>query len=421
MVKAKISWKDLFATYQGAKKAYEQYKSYRDRSSKISPAEFASRVAKRMKSDKRKQITPGQTVVQRKRTGAVSSKSMGKIKTRKYRATKRQKNAIKGVEQTVEEYKEFVTTSQTAWVGHSVCIPEVVRYNIWRLILKKLMSKTGNCIRNFADPPTSYNVGNGDVIAVYFQNQDATAGSINWTYGGTGDWDTAVAYFVSNAFLHAEGVILKHIIYMPDTAAAGLTAAPPYTRLDLENAYVKMYFKSSMKLQNRTVNGTDISMDDVDNVPLYGRSYGGVGNGAIWFGQSDSPVVKQLIADKDKGYIEGDASGDFLQEPLHQLYFKHVTQKGKVHLDPGYIKTSVLTYSKNMSLNHILRRVNQICTAAKIRDSFGNFRFFGLERMIDTAAESSITLGIEINNYMNFNLYTRYRDTSIPLFARVAL
>lgn len=356
------------------------------------------------------------------RTVPLSSRSGGKLKVKKYKPSKRSKTAIKGIEHTYEVNKEFTTTAQTGWVGHSVTSPELVRYTLWRLIIKRLMAKTGNGIRFFGDDPSVQNVQAGDKIVLYFQNQDGNAGTIDWTYGGTGTWESAVTTFATSAFLHAEGVLLKSITFLSLTDAQGNGVSPPLTRLDLEHSYVTMYCKSSMKMQNRTVNGTDTSMDDVDNVPLYGRAYGGSGNGAIWYGRVGSPNVQELIAHKNYGYIENNGVNDAgLQEPLHQIHFKYVTKKGKVHLDPGYIKTSVLTYKKTISCTALNRRISQICTSNKVRDSFGVFRFFGLERMIDVGLENNIKLGIEINHYISMNMYTKYKDITIPLFTREAL
>lgn len=54
-----------------------------------------------------------------------------------------------------------------------------------------------------------------------------------------------------------------------------------FTRLDIDLRRCKfdIYVKSSLKIQNRTVN-TDANneADDVDNVPLYGKQFEGSGN-----------------------------------------------------------------------------------------------------------------------------------------------
>lgn len=365
--------------------------------------------------------TPGGSMAKKIRNGAVSSKSMGKLKTSKYRITKRQRNAMKGVEHTVEHYKELTTLSQTAWTGHFVTSPLEVRYHFFKLIVKQLFAKAGNPIRNFDDGVAASLLSVGDIIRIRYQSADNVAATVEYSIVAGSKFIDIVYYFYDNVALRSPFVFLKHILILPTTNAVGVVADCPVTRLDLENSYVRGFFKSSMKIQNRTVNGVDTQTDEVDNVPLYGRSYAGSGNGAQWQGQTGDPDFRQFIANYVHGYIEGAGVQDDIQEPLHQMYFKYVTQKGKVHLDPGYIKTSVLYHKQNMCVNVLLKKLNEMLANNKVRDSFGKFRFFGIERMIDTSEGGTITLGVEINHYLNLSLYTRFPNKTIPSFARSAL
>jgi len=57
---------------------------------------------------------------------------------------------------------------------------------------------------------------------------------------------------------------------------AGLTKR---FQIDLSKCRIHLYAKSSLKLQNRTVNlNANNDDEDVDNVPLYVKSYFGSGN-----------------------------------------------------------------------------------------------------------------------------------------------
>lgn len=387
------------------------------------PFQVGSRVLTPRKGGKYTK-TPSGTMVKKRRTGAINSKSMGKLKTRKFRPTKRLKNAMKGVEATYEFYKEYVTTAQTAWVGHSVTFFEGLRLNVIRLILKKVFAKAGQNITNFGSSLASNGLTQPDVIRIRYQTQDGSVGSVEYVVANnvTETFNDVAFFFYNNANLKQESVILKHILLLPMTNALGAFVDVPSVRLDLEHSYISSYFKSSMKIQNRTVNGIDTATDEVDNVPLYGRQYGGTGNGAEWQGQHNGPDTKKFISNYNSGYIEGSANSDDLKEPIHQMYFKYVTQKGKIHLDPGYIKTSVLTYKRNSSISVLWNKLNMLFnTEPKNRDSFGVFRFFGIERMIDTSVEGNITLGLEINHYMNLSLYTKFSNKTAPVFGRSIL
>lgn len=366
--------------------------------------------------------TPGGSKVMMNRTGASSSKSMGKIRTSRYRITKRQKSAKKGVEQTSERAHEATTTSQVLWIGHTSGANADAQFLMWRVIIKALFSKVGINIRNMFDDPLSsgYNLTAGDTIVVRFQAFDNALSTATYTLIAGITFDYFVSYFAGLTALQGQGVTLKSITYVPTVNAVGTTSDPPMARLDLEHCYVKYYAKSSMKIQNRSLNSAG-SSENVDNVPLYGRSYGGSGNGAVQLGPANGANITQLIANPNTGYIKGTASDLGMNEPIHQFYFQYVTQKGKVHLDPGYVKTSVLYHKQNISLNRLNQILSTINSDVRVRNPFGKYRFFGLERMIDTSAvgsPASITVGVEINSYMNMSLYFRFPNATVPIFSR---
>lgn len=353
---------------------------------------------------------------------AVQSKSGGFLSSSKFKKTKRLKTAMKGVEATIEYGKDVSSSNQVIWIGHASYCEEDLRFSLWRLVVKKLFAKLGQSVRDISDNLSVYNMTAGDIFQVNYQTTDGAVASVTYTVVAGSLFDDVVNTFFSNAGLQGESVVLKSIVYVPSVNTVGTGQDPSPWRLDLEFAYVTVYCKSSMKIQNRTVNAVGGNEDSVDNVPLYGRSYGGIGNGALYAYKANAGMTKQLIASKSNGYIEGTAA-DNLKEPWHQMYFQYVTEKGKVHLDPGFIKTSVLSTYRRMSLNQLNRRLSQIAAATKVRDPFGKFRFFGLERMIDTVAEgaASIAVGVEINNYHCLNMYTKFPNIMLPSYARRVL
>lgn len=374
--------------------------------------------AKKMSGEKKRKVVTTKKVFR----PPVNSQSAGKLTTKRYRRTKRQKNAAKGVETTVEVAKSAATTSQVLWIGHSTHSNEDIRFSMWRVVVKKLFVLMGQPVRFISDNLSGYNISPNDAFVVAYQNTDGVAGSIIYTVVAGSTFDDVVNGFYGNAGLQSEQITLKYISFSPTVNVAGTGQDSAPVRLDLEFAYIQMYCKSSMKIQNRTVNVTASggNEDSVDNVPLYGRIYGGTGNGAVYAGKSAVVLNKQLIADKTNGFIEGDAA-DGLLEPWHQMYFQYVTQKGKVHLDPGFIKTSSLEFRRNISLTLLNRRLSQISSGTKVRDPLGKFRFFGLERMIDTSplgTPGEVNVGLEINYYHCLSIYNRFPNVTLPVFAR---
>lgn len=172
-------------------------------------------------------------------------------------------------------------------------------------------------------------------------------------------------------------------------------------RYNFLGARIQVYVKSALKIQNRTLSASGlIDQDDVDNVPLYGKSYEGTGNymqvasdqagssslDAFTFappGNSDAaPVIEDTFAANQPG-----------SEPMKVSQLYHVKRSGKVHLDPGQVKTSILTYYKKFSLNTLLQVLSRgnIVTSSDSAIKIGNYRIFALEKMINSVTTTDVT------------------------------
>lgn len=160
----------------------------------------------------------------------------------------------------------------------------------------------------------------------------------------------------------------------------------PSWKCDLSRASVTLDVKSTFKIQNRTVSVlTNDQEDDVDNTPLYGKSYTGQGSGSWYVGESSGNAVTSLVANANNGIIGFvDNVETSLREPPFAVAFPNVRTLGKSHFDAGQLKTSSLSFKKTLSLTMFL---NTMCTdvvSAKIMKKFGNFRFFALEKMLES-------------------------------------
>lgn len=172
-------------------------------------------------------------------------------------------------------------------------------------------------------------------------------------------------------------------------------------RYDLSRAKLQFKCKSTLKIQNRTVNSVgNVESDDVDNVPLYGKSYEGNGNFVRTrpSGGSSSDEMTTIGPSPalNVGMITYEAqftapsSGNPLAEPpkVSQLY--NVRRNGKIHLDPGEIKTSVLYHTINISVNSFFRKF--VYKGAIVPETmFGNYRIFAVEKMLKTTLETDVS------------------------------
>jgi len=362
--------------------------------------------------------TPRGTRVSVRNVGALSSKSAGRFKTKKYKITKTHRKAIGGVSETFEVGRQLVSNGQCMWIGHNSAPIEKLWLNFWRVIIKKLLDRTGFPVRNFGEVLAQ--ITPGDVVNISYTVADGVVGSQSYTLTAADSADTIVVFLFNNVALRLEGIVFTQIAYLPTTNAVGTGTDRPGTKLDLEHAMIDVYCKSSMKIQNRTQN-TSIDSEAVDNVPLYGKIYSGNGNGVNMLTSTATGTQIQLLANNANGLITGSEADLAMSEPPHAWFFPGVSKAGKAHLEPGAIKTNVLTYKRKISINYFRKMIGRQFTlgVTKAKLPFGKFCFFGFEKMIQTAAPAvgNITVGLEINHFIAMNMTLKHRSVSAMAFS----
>lgn len=176
-------------------------------------------------------------------------------------------------------------------------------------------------------------------------------------------------------------------VYESNVATTPAVAPIRLIDLDLARSTVEFFVKSSLKLQNRTVNtaGNDES-DDVDNVPLYGKKYDIKGNYCVIREQYINPDIANLA--NTANYISQASAG--LAEPVTRNLVKYSSATGKAHLDPGEIKTSVLNFKGRYDVNRLLSYLGSGSVASNILN-IGKARFFIFEKMLKALATADVT------------------------------
>ena len=198
---------------------------------------------------------------------------------------------------------------------------------------------------------------------------------------------------------HPEQYVLKSIEFIP--TQPGLLG---FVFIDLSTASITIDAKSTLKFQNRSSNTTNGDEEAVDNVPLYGKSYQGSGNGtgAINRNSFYLNASHDFIANDRSGVIAKVPTETYYQEPIGPEMLEKVSSHGKVHLDPGHLKTSSLSTHITMPLQKFIRETayKNDAAIAHHRHYKGAFRFMMLEKMLAAntgSATNSIKLGYEHN------------------------
>lgn len=175
-----------------------------------------------------------------------------------------------------------------------------------------------------------------------------------------------------------------------------------YASVNLKDYTCNVYSKSSFKIQNRSRNALGTEADEVDNVPINGKSYDLDGSGSV-FRDFQRIAIPNPIINTTTGLhaIVGDTdTTQFLREVIPRADLKNCKAAGKVLIQPGEIKTSVLTVSAKFKADKLAKQYQNQLATTYCRTSMGSSRLFSLEKVIATndVGEAAMSIFYELNN-----------------------
>lgn len=309
------------------------------------------------------------------------------------------------------------------YVGHSTMPKQRVLEVAFAGLLKHLFKKAGIKIKNWSDA-VLYGANIPARLELLYKDSDAATFS---TFAATipigQTFQQTVAKFVDwyNAFSGATvPASFLTLTYYHDIGTIGSSRLIAY-EIDLSSTKVHLESVSYLKIQNRTLNQDGVSKDadDVDNVPIYGRSFTVNGNGSM-FRDYNMPVAAtsapQLRTDPFFGILnynltaDIDAGSTMWQEVPVKTQIVGVKSYGPAHLDPGQVKTSKLTFKTIISFPKLMLmiRLKAPVGGATVNPPntnatpffLGNTRIFAFEKMIKAVATTTanqVQLAYEVN------------------------
>jgi len=341
-------------------------------------------------------------------------KKAGFISRPKIITSSRKKMSQLGVYYT-QEASQVQTSDDCAYIGHSTCVINTYKLLFCLGLLKTMLIEMNAPVDDLSRVMTDYGFVAGDQFVLVYRRDVETSTPVltgSWTVAAQSI--TGVATAMSSIFdsWTDNQFQLVEFRFVPINIAS-------FSRMsiNLKNAHVEFDVKSSLKIQNRTVDvTTDDTSENVNNVPLNGKKYEGKGNGTTFTANYD--ITKALVGDYNTGVISKDATLQGLLEPAFGHMFKDVTREGKIRMDPGDLQTSVLTEHKKYSVNSLILKLwPNVNTPSRI--DMGQFRFFGLEKMIGGLSTEKIRVAYELNTLIGCTFYKgKYTYTS-NLFSKV--
>jgi len=328
--------------------------------------------------------------------GASGSKSAGKFKKARGKQGLYDVYVRRGIGRVIERGGVIATTAalpgQTILIGHATCTTRMI-LDLWGYgMIKYCASLLKRDIQDINDLIIG-TPGREEQFIIYYQRNIAgtmTDATSTLDITSTIKWIDAANSFV-NLFDAIQGnsfKMLKMEWYQKSVATTPVVSREKLFSVTLDKCRIHMYVKSALKIQNRTVNvAANIEADDVDNVPLYGKQYESSKN----YFQTRS---KTLVVDTEGFYGQNTFAVDAsLAEPPSLAQVKSANAISSAKLDPGSIKTSVLTYKSSFLMNDIFKTLYLsplIDPSNTAQLKFGSSRWFCLEKMIQAVATTDV-------------------------------
>lgn len=326
------------------------------------------------------------------RSGVLGGKKAGGGKKAVKRTSGKRHNILsQGVYMTTER-SVVQTSDDNVFIGH-VSAPVLQTTQIVAMAFTKAIFKGLGCqVRDMNDIVEAV-VAADQLVIEYRADREPLTGVSSQIFTPNGQTYAqladAIATFMQGRTEQSEWVA---VYFYPNPGTSRL----PFRKWDLLHTKIHINSKSTLKFQNRTVNETgDEDTNDVDNVPLSGRSYHGKGTGTEW--NNGTNPRKPFFADR-YGLINKDGNIEGLREPPFGQLFPRVKKQGKIAVDPGVIRTSGLRTVIDIGFNRF-QRVNDVNTYAATYPAgiLGEFEFFSLEKVIGGLSEQKIQVAAEHN------------------------
>jgi len=302
---------------------------------------------------------------------------------------------VKEIGSTVE------STDQVIYLGHTTHASLLVREVAWGALFNRLMEKASY----FPTTPESsgYATLAGDKFVVSYRTVDEAAipGSIIeiWTPGaGVITQLTFVAWAMAaarpwNSTVGGEicfqRIYVECPVYNPQFRSLA--------EVCMFKLKINLQSKSAMKFQNRSISTSGNQEEDsIDNVPLYGKWYGGNGTGSRHTFQS-SVGAFPFTADQTTGIIFTPSSTG-TEEPPYPAEFTKIQLAGSFSLPPGVVKTSVISSGGTHAWDQLFKGTNPFPATAGVKafTPMGKFKFFGVEKIMNVNAEVPMVVSYEV-------------------------
>lgn len=303
-----------------------------------------------------------------------------------------------------------LTGDKCVYIGQTTALPDELLTLFVMSCMKNVLIEAGISINSWSQSRTGY-ISNLDVFCFVYKAiplSTPTSAGANLIIGAghVTFWDIASALFtliktnMGNGTL-TDGNMITEFQYIANNRVV---------KVNLQDARFNIFVKSALKIQNRSVAADGDDEMDVNNVPVYGKLYNGTGNGFLQrtvdnIGFLNGTSVQAPVA------IDGSSTTNFA-EPPSPVEFTHCKRYSKIYVNPGHIKTNVITFKSSIDVNKFWIKMLHyyIPTSSYEYIDFGKFSMFGLERVI-AKLSGEVSPGIKITYEIDCKLFGHIKPT----------
>jgi len=287
--------------------------------------------------------------------------------------------AMQGITLDYESRKSVSGTEAVA-VGHTTMPGQVCTMMFWRAVVKFIMVKLGCHLKDYGSSMIGYGFVVGDQFVFSYYGFDPAANSpsnvvVNLTSDYTFD-KLAAEFDRFFANFGPEQLRLDAISFVPFNS--GILSS--YSKwgaasLELNNAKISVTCKSKLSIKNVTIeNATDVTVDDIDSIPLNGKIFKTKGNNllrksnratlpGLFNAKTDDALFESYSKQAGTAITSPSLDVRFINdanstettffrpaEPPRDMDIKNLIGTNYVVLQPGSIKDSVLFNTFEMSV-----------------------------------------------------------------------
>lgn len=344
------------------------------------------------------------------------------------------------------EKRKTITGEEAIAVGHTSMPPKVCAINLWRALIKYLMINLKVQIKDYGNALVPDGFVSGDIIRLntYVSDNASSVTATDTTINANSTYDglaaTLAAAFGGGTGYEAIRFDSIELLPLSTSRFTGIN-------LNLVNSKIIVETKSTLKIQNVTTEvSTDNEADDVNAVPLDGKIFHCKGNNFVkkannamlpgLFSTDNEEAIyagytkqqSQIIGGQSVGFYGPVSANNNDQttffkpsEPPKHWEIQNCLGEGKLLVEPGSIKTSVLTQQYTMSLTYYFQLLYGFLASKNgqtvFNEKLGKTNVMYLEKTVGKAATESnmIKLWVELD-FKQTCLITNKMDTyTLPI------